>query len=83
MFHICSAIGRENKWRFRTLSPPNEPTEVLDAARDAAQDKPITPGPAVRLALCWLTLNKIAERFQVEPYWEARAMTAPHGHGGP
>lgn len=53
--------------------------EVLDAAREAAKDKPIKPTPAVRLALSWLTLNKIAEGFQVERYWEALTKTPPHG----
>ena len=53
--------------------------EVLDAARLSAQAAPIKATPEVRLALSWLTINKVAEPWQVKRYWEALTKREVHG----
>lgn len=53
--------------------------EVLDAAKGEAEPAPIKGTSAVRLALSWLVLNKIAEIWQVDRFWEAMTKTPPGG----
>lgn len=55
------ALGRMNRLAI----------DVLEAARDQGEKEPIKPGPEVRLALAWLSLNGIAEEWQVKQYWTA------------
>lgn len=53
--------------------------EVLEAARLAAEKVPAKPSAEVRLALSWLTFNKVAEGWQAEKYWEALTKMPAHG----
>jgi hypothetical protein len=44
---------------------------VLEAAEAEAQVEPIKASAAVRLALAWLVLNGVAERWQVISFYNA------------
>lgn len=44
---------------------------VLEDAAQKAEIEPIKPTPAMRLALSWLTLNRVADRWQVDAFWTA------------
>lgn len=54
--------------------------EVLEEARLGAEAGPIKGTAAVRLALSWLSLNKVAEGWQVDSYWAALTKP-PTAHG--
>jgi hypothetical protein len=55
---------------------------VLEAAQSEAQDGPIKATPAVRLALGWLVLSGVAERWQVSSFCNAlpKPPTQPDPH---
>jgi len=48
---------------------------VLESAVAEAQDSPVPPSPAVRLALSWLTLEGVAQAWQVQIFWTALTKT--------
>jgi hypothetical protein len=43
--------------------------EVLSEASAAAGKVPLKPSPAVRLALAWLSINRVVTRDEIDAYW--------------
>lgn len=43
--------------------------EILEEASAAARKVPIKPTPAVRLALAWLSINRVVTRDEIDAYW--------------
>ena len=55
---------------------------VLEAAAEEAQAGPIDAQPAVRLALYWLLVSRVAEVWQARSFWEALTEPLPQVAGG-
>lgn len=69
------ALARPSSQRLNRLA-----IDVLAAAAASAEAAPISPEPSVRLALAWLSWNRVAEGWQVETFWKALTKPAsPHG----
>jgi hypothetical protein len=56
---------------------------VLEAAEAEAQAAPIEAPPAVRLALSWLLMSRVAKPWQVRSYWEALTGAVEDENGQP
>lgn len=54
--------------------------DILDAAATEAETTPIPANPSLRLALAWLSINGVAEDWQIEKFWAC--ITKPPGSHG-